>query len=383
MVWHKFKLVLILFLFSYGCSTIRDGVEIESIDTDIEKKLINPKENSNVNIEKFEIKKITPKKVISKRKQKQNAEKTKKVEKKVKVEKKTKPKKVAKKEVKETPKPEAAKKEEPAKIENKPLTEEEKRIKKLREQYEGYDKISEKVWEKFFPKFFVGESHRFEVKYLGIKAGYIHINTDSLVEVAGKPSVHFKVNLKSASYYSMVYELNDTLESIVDLESFRPVKYKLVQRESSQDVDDLQLFDHDKRKTYFWYRRFKKGKEKKDYKENIIPTYLQDSFSSLMFVRGLPLKLGDKYQFPVATRAKLWIIKLEVVDENDSIVYKKKDVPAIRVKAETHFPGVLKKRGDIVFWYSKDDTRKLLKFQAKIKIGSIEGQLFDYMEGKK
>ena len=58
-----------------------------------------------------------------------------------------------------------------------------------------------------------------------------------------------------------------------------------------------------------------------------------------------------------------------------------KDVEAIRIKAETSFPGVLKKRGDIIFWYSNDQTKRVLKFEAKVKIGSIEGLLVGYKPG--
>ena len=57
------------------------------------------------------------------------------------------------------------------------------------------------------------------------------------------------------------------------------------------------------------------------------------------------------------------------------------DINAHRLKAETHFPGVLQKSGDINFWYSADESKKLVKFQAKIKIGSILGELVEYKPG--
>jgi hypothetical protein len=42
---------------------------------------------------------------------------------------------------------------------------------------------------------------------------------------------------------------------------------------------------------------------------------------------------------------------------------------------------VLQKNGDINFWYSADPARRLLKFKAKVKLGSIYGELVDYKPG--
>ncbi len=150
--------------------------------------------------------------------------------------------------------------------------------------------------------------------------------------------------------------------------------------EKKQDVDDLQLFDFEKLKNYSFYKRVKKDSNK-DEKLNIyIPKFTQDSFSALQFVRGLPLKKGDLYEFPVATRGKVWLLKVEVVG-TETINVLNKDISAIKIKAETHFPGVLKKSGDIFFWYSNDSLRKFLKFQAKVKIGSLNGEVVDYRPG--
>ena len=56
---------------------------------------------------------------------------------------------------------------------------------------------------------------------------------------------------------------------------------------------------------------------------------------------------------------------------------------AIKVKAETHYPGVLKKKGDIVFWFSNDENRALLKFEAKVKIGAVTGEIKEFFPGRK
>lgn len=248
------------------------------------------------------------------------------------------------------------------------------------ELFKQYDKNSKGVWEKFKPIFYKGEQSIMAISYLGVTAGYITIISKGIVKVGDRLAYDYYARFKSRDAYRYFYWLDDYLESFVDKETFLPIKYTLVQREKKQNVDDLQLFESKKLKNYTYYKRVKEGSNRDEKKDVYIPYYLQDSFSALQFVRGLPLKKGDQLEFPVATRAETWILKIQVVDE-EVINVADKDVRAIKIKAETHFPGVLQKSGDIIFWYSADEMRRLLKFQAKVKLGSIYGDLVEYKPG--
>ena len=249
------------------------------------------------------------------------------------------------------------------------------------EALKSYDRKSKDVWPLFEPVVFPGEKFTLKVGYLGITAGFIQIETLPMVDIGGRRAYHFKARMRSARYYSYIYSLDDSLETFVTVEDFTPLKYVLLQRESGQTVDDLQLFDSQKLKTFHFYKRLKKGKHKNVELEKPIPRYFQDSFSAPFFVRGLPLKKDDLYEFPIVTRGKIWILKIKV-EGVESLKVDGKWVSAIRINAETRFPGVLEKKGDIRFWYSNDKTRRLLKFQADVKIGSIKGELVDYAPSK-
>lgn len=243
------------------------------------------------------------------------------------------------------------------------------------------DTFSEKLWNNDFnANVYPGEELLFKVSFMGIKAGYIKLLTHSPKKVDNKYTYHFEAKLKTADYYSYIYKLEDSVESFVEMNSFLPIKYSLVQRESSQEVDDLQIFDHQKRKTFHWYKRIKKGVTTNRKIQKYIPKYMQDSFSALQFVRGLDLKKGKKYKVPVITRGKIWILSLQI-DNFEKISVMDKEIDAIKIKAETRFHGALQKRGDIVFWFSNDKFKKLLKFSAKIKIGTVEGVLVEAKDG--
>jgi len=249
------------------------------------------------------------------------------------------------------------------------------------EVFKDYDKTSKHAWNVFNPLIKDGEKFTFKVKYFGVTAGHIQMQTLPEAVINGSSVYHFKAKMRSARYYSYFYTLDDSIDSYVSKNSFLPVKYILMQRESAQKVDDLQLFDSNELMTYHFYNRLKRGKTKEVELKKPIPQYFQDSFSALYFVRGLPLQIGDEYEFPIVTRGKIWILKINV-EGTESIELEGQKVNAIRLNAVTRFPGVLEKRGDILFWYSNDKLKKLLKFEAQVKIGSVEGELVEYKSGK-
>ncbi|MDH5581553.1 MAG: DUF3108 domain-containing protein, partial [Bdellovibrionales bacterium] len=222
----------------------------------------------------------------------------------------------------------------------------------------------------------------YEVRYMGIKAGYIQLLTHKPKEIDNKLSYHFEAKLKTADYYRYIYRLEDSVETFVDVDKFLPLKYTLLQRESSQTVDDLQIFDHEKRKTYHWYKRIKRGIPTDRKIQKYIPQYMQDSFSALFFVRGLDMVKGKTYRFPVVTRGKIWVLSMEI-SNYEKVEVMGKQVDAIKIKAQTRFHGALKKKGDIIFWFSNDKYKRMLKFSANIKIGSVKGVLVEEVLGSK
>lgn len=247
-------------------------------------------------------------------------------------------------------------------------------------EYIEYDKKYSKVWKKLNAKYRKGEIHKLNISWSIFSAGEITLETLGHVFVGEEEAFGFSANLVSAEYFESIYKLKDKLESFVSRDSFLPIKYTLSQRESGQNVDDLQLFDQKEMKVYFSLKREKKGKTTNKNEEKYTPKYFLDSFSVLHFIRAIDFKVGQSFSIPVMTRAKLWLLNAQV-DKVEEITIMGKKVKAYRIKAETQFPGVLKKSGDILFWYSADDLKKLLRFEAKVKIGTIKGELTSYQEG--
>lgn len=344
-----------------SCATKKDTEFIEVESHQVEDSIGIDKDKFN-KFNKFKVEEVKSAEAPSKKEERPKVEKPKKEIKKTVVAKKE----IVKKETKEVVKEEVSEK-----VEEEPYP----------EAFVKYDQVSKKIWPLSKPIIRLGERFVFKVKYLGLTAGHIQMETKKPVKIGGLDAYHFTAKLRSARYYSYIYTLDDSIDSFVTEKDFLPTKYILAQRESAQTVDDLQLFDREELKTYHWYKRIKHGKLKEEEITKPIPYYFQDSFSALLFVRTLPLKLGDHYEFPIVTRGKIWMLGVKV-DEIEEIEIMDKDVKAIRINAETRFPGVLERKGDILFWFSADKRKRLLKFEAQVKIGSVAGELVEYKDGE-
>ena len=236
---------------------------------------------------------------------------------------------------------------------------------------------AKKVWDLYKPNHTVDEKIFLDIHYLGMTVGKIMVLNKGRKMVDGKEVWHFHARFKSAPFYSNIYELDDTVDTYVTTDQFLSKRYSLVQRETKQDIDDLQLHDRDKLKTFWFYSRKKSDGEKKSKKEEKpIPYYSIDPFSMLYFYQGLPLKNGDLYEIPVINKGKVMILRSQV-EGREKINTEKGDKNAIRVHATTKYTGETLKSGDMYFWFSDDAQRSLLKAQAKIKIGSVTADIVE------
>ncbi len=246
-------------------------------------------------------------------------------------------------------------------------------------KFSEYDENSKNLWKKSQANIKTGENVVYDVEYAGLTIGKVAMSVGPQDKIQGRSVYHMSARLKSAPFYSYIYEIDDKVETFVDMEKFLPIKFSLIQNESNKVVNDLQLFDWDKSKTYFRYKKVKNGQASYKKKDVVIPKYFQDSFSAIYFMRSLPLKIGDKYQFPVVTRGKIWLmdIKIDNIETIDTEIGKKE---SIKAEVVTRYEGDVVKKGVMTFWLSNDSQKLLLKFKAEVKIGSIRGSIVSFQQ---
>jgi hypothetical protein len=235
---------------------------------------------------------------------------------------------------------------------------------------------AKKIWDLYEPNHHVDDKVYLNIYYLGMTVGKIMFTNKGKQMMNEKEVWHFHARFKSAPFYSNIYELDDTVDTFVTTDKFLSQRYSLIQRESKQDIDDLQLHDREQLKTFWFYKRKTEDSEKTKNKETYIPYHSLDPFSVLFFYQGLPLKDGDIYEIPLINKDKILILK-SVVEGRETIKTEMGRKKAIRIHATTKYTGEHLKSGDLYFWFSDDERRTLLKVRAKIKIGSVTAEIVE------
>jgi Tfp pilus assembly protein PilP len=236
---------------------------------------------------------------------------------------------------------------------------------------------AKKVWDLYKPNHYVDEKVYLDIHYLGMTVGKIMVLNKGKKMINNNEVWHLHARFKSAPFYSNIYELDDTVDTYVTTDKFLSSRYSLIQRESKQDIDDLQLHDRDQLKTFWFYHQKKSTGDVKDKKEEkFIPYFSIDPFSVLFLYQGLPLKDGDVYEIPLINKGKILILRSKI-EGRENITTEKGTRSAIRIHATTQYTGETLKSGDLYFWFSNDNKRTLLKAQAKIKIGSVTADIVE------
>lgn len=236
------------------------------------------------------------------------------------------------------------------------------------------DKQAEGSWKLFKPIFDTDEKMMLDVDYLGMTVGKVVLRYRGLKSINEKSVHHFQAFFKSAPFYSAIYELDDQLDTYVEKENFVGVRSNLVQRESKQDVDEVQLYDRETLRTMAYQKRVKDGKTKNSKWSGFIPKWSIDPLSVLWLIRGLPLKTGDKYFLPIVNKGKTLVLEA-TVSGREVLKTKMGEKASIRVHAFTQYTGKTLKSGDMTFWLTDDKIHSLIRAKAKIKIGSVFAEL--------
>ncbi len=219
--------------------------------------------------------------------------------------------------------------------------------------------------------FYPGEHHKFSLTYFGVEAGTLDLYVRPYKYIKGRKVYHIHGHGKSTSVFSLFYRVNDTGDSFMDYQGLFSHKFHMKLDETFQQHEIIELYDQEERKVHYYQRMIhtRKGFKLKQFIKDTYE-YTQDAITAAFYLRTLDLEVGEEYTYPIVSNGKSWTIKSRVV-RKEKIKTDMGEFEAFLVKPETHFEGILQKKGDIFFWISNDKHKAFLKIDAKVKIGSV------------
>ena len=228
--------------------------------------------------------------------------------------------------------------------------------------------------------FEVGERLVIDLTWLSLPAGQGTLEVRNGPSFSGRPTYHLWGNVLSSKMVDTIYHVDNTIESFVDAQGFIPYKFLLSMFETAQKKETRVVFDHPKARTNYWSKRIsqKWGDQEINREDEIIPQS-RDMFSALYYARALDYEINKKQM--------LWIyengqnLSVELLPLTKEVVTSGAGVfQCWKIKVDVRINNVLKPTGDLFMWLSDDSKKYLVKFDAKVKIGSLLGKLVSIKE---
>ena len=228
--------------------------------------------------------------------------------------------------------------------------------------------------------FEVGERVEMDLRWLAIPAGKAILEVREGPVMNGRPTFQLWGNVLSSKIVDAIYHVENTAESFVDRQALLPYKFLLHMVESKQNKETRVSFDHANGKAFYWAKRISErwGNLDVDRVDTLVPQ-AKDLWSAIYYARYLNYKLNEKQMFVVYENGQNWNVELTPV-ANELVTSRVGAFQCWKILVKVSLNNVLKPMGDVYMWLSDDSKKHLVKFDAKIKIGSLYGVLSSIRE---
>jgi hypothetical protein len=230
--------------------------------------------------------------------------------------------------------------------------------------------------------FRVGEKVVHDVSYLKMTAGQLTFEVKPFAMVNGRKSYNFYTGIKTASFFSSFYAVDDFVTTLMDYELFIPSVFKMTVKETSQIKNAQMLFDWDKKQARYWEKKVtEKDGETEKKQEWEIPEYSQNVFTIAFYMRVFQWDVGTVNQFRVAEDGKNLVFKGTAV-RRETISTDAGEFKTIVIRPEMLLKGKFEQTGDNFFYLTDDDRKFVVKIESKIKIGNLVSEVVQLNPGR-
>jgi hypothetical protein len=210
-----------------------------------------------------------------------------------------------------------------------------------------------------------GEQLTFAIRYGVIKAGMATMSVVDRVECEGGSCYRIVSEAKSTMPFSLFYEVNDRVESLMDTEELYTWRYEKDLKEGTYRAHEVVVFDQQKHTA-----RYPNGTVIE------VPERVQDVLTSLYYVRTLDLEVGKSVFIDNHADEKNYALEVRVLRIEGL------EVPAGKYECFVVEPilkasGVFQHKGRLTVWLSTDRSRIPVMMKSKVVVGSINAILVD------
>lgn len=213
----------------------------------------------------------------------------------------------------------------------------------------------------------VGEKLVYKV-YWGLISVGTSVATTEWVEHEGRRLISIKFRTRSNKVLSTIYPVDDTIETLVDPDTFLPVRFRKKMSEGHHRADET--FDFDYENLVLTRTKNLTGKVK----QFPIKSDTRDLVAFMYHLRGqaAQFEVGVNKVFEVLADEKLYEVNVKPLKEEMVKLPHYGKVKSTRFEPTATFNGLFVRKGKLSLWASSDERRILTKIQAKVPVASVK-----------
>ena len=219
--------------------------------------------------------------------------------------------------------------------------------------------------------FGVGERLVFNIKYAGITAGTSTIEIADTTRIHGHLCYRIENRNLSSETFSVFYKVDDRAISWFDVDEFVSRGFEKHLQEGDYKKDQVVWFDQEN--NIAWYPDGGDTVE--------IPPCVMDIFSSIFYVRMMPLDVGTDVVFDNHENKKNYPLVVKV-HRQETVKVDAGYFDCLVVEPLIREPGLFKHKGRLWVWLTDDQYHMPVLMKSKVPvIGSVNAVLKEYTRG--
>lgn len=183
------------------------------------------------------------------------------------------------------------------------------------------------------------------------------------------------VTTKSYALLDAIYPVNDFIESVVDPDTFTPIRFSKRLSEGRYRLNEITTFDYEKRVAHW------KHLIKNDARDFAIEDDTRDLLSFMYFMRSQRFEPNRTYNYRLMADEKLYDLYINTKDYVQLNIPKFGVVRCLYVQPEAKFQGFFVRVGKLQVWISDDKRCLCIKAVAKAPVVGTIKLLLDKIEG--
>ena len=218
--------------------------------------------------------------------------------------------------------------------------------------------------------FRMGESMTYRV-YWGVIPVGSSVITSRWVVADGRTNIAIQARTRTNKVLEQIYPVDDVIESVIDPDTFLPLRFRKLISEGRYRADETTVFDYQAGKAV-WSSPLKNRTN-----EFVIKPDTRDLISFMYSMRTNRFEAGKRTHYQVMADEKIYDLYVNA----DKFETLKMDafgaVRSLKMEPEAAFGGLFVRKGRMWLWVSDDERRLVTKIVAQVPVANIMLELDD------